>query len=184
MKERSIIFSNVMVRAIQDGRKTQTRRVVKPQPVARDETGPYIQIPLTYPDLPGVTFMDRKHISCPYGQPGDRLWVRETWYNDVPDEQDRRYIEYRADHDCRHWEGECPCRDADGRSAWRPSIHMPRWASRITLENGLRLEVIKAPARTADDYNADWAKRPSRWCSRIILPEDMLWHWDWDFVMC
>lgn len=101
MKERPIIFSGEMVRAILAGRKTQTRRVIKPQPVIQD----------------GVAFFKTGQ-RCPYGQIGDRMWVREAWIRNsgVP--------AYRADDPS--WPGETP--------KWKPSIHMPRWASRITLE--------------------------------------------------
>jgi len=120
-KERPILFSGAMVRAILDGRKTQTRRIAK----EFDHTpGKMDAIIARYPQQRG----------CRYGQSGDRLWVRETWaYNtDFPKEA-RRAI-YRADPASEH--------DAD---RWRPSIHMPRWASRITLEVGsVRVERLKA----------------------------------------
>ena len=103
VKERPILFSGEMVRAILDGRKTQTRRVVKPQP----------------PPLGGF-------VKNPYGQPGDRLWVRETWALD-----DKYY--YRADGAV-----------GDRCGKWKPSIHMPRAASRITLEiTGVRVERLQ-----------------------------------------
>lgn len=137
-KERPIIFSGPMVRAILDGNKTQTRRVVKPQPV----------------DLqwgPGAEPWDASTgyaLRCPYGNQGDRLWVRETW---VPFEQDGPKALYRADAD---EDGTIPylCTGAGGFGGgvcnatidrWRPSVYMPRWASRITLEiTGIRLELL------------------------------------------
>jgi hypothetical protein len=120
-RERPILFSAPMIRAILDGRKTQTRRVVKPQPVDEDEAGWYIQVPTADRRAPGLVFNDRKYIKCPYGQSGDRLWVRETWAH-----SDGLFCGpyYKA-----------TARDFDQTSLhWRPSIHMPRWASRINLE--------------------------------------------------
>lgn len=114
MKERPIIFSGPMVRAILDGRKTQTRRAVKPQPL--------------WVASPGVPFktMDadpKGTINCPYGQPGDRLWVRESIHVMQPrHDGDTGSVLYRADG------------HGDWIGKWHPSIHMPRWASRITLE--------------------------------------------------
>lgn len=145
MKERPILFSGPMVRAILAGTKTQTRRVVRPQPFDDSCGG---QPMVGHRDLAG-TFAPHvfgacmaKLAPCPHGQPGDRLWVRETWYCDDFEVQRgikevkgaRDLLEYRADHDCRNWEAGCPCRDDQGRGSWRPSIHMPRWASRLTLK--------------------------------------------------
>lgn len=141
VKARPIIFNGDMVRALLDGRKTQTRRVVKPQPdrpLVRNAAG----------DWRGA---DREGIDprsptwpCPYGQPGDLLWVRETWQEFFEDEMPpgrglnmrgrmgspaqpgRSVIAYRAD-------GEMPPHPEYGAACWRPSIHMPRWASRLTL---------------------------------------------------
>lgn len=141
MKERPILFSGPMVRAILDGRKTQTRRVVKPQPRFHADGGPG-----WYPDGDAK---QRKHYGtldhfrrgmptdfCPYGVPGDRLWVRETWAVDAPLDEVRREREdlmgsvdfghgpyFRAD----------PVHENSGLT-WRPSIHLPRWACRLTLE--------------------------------------------------
>lgn len=110
MKERPILFSGPMVRAILDGRKTQTRRPVK------SLRHPYGH--LLGPEGVAREFNAKtESIRCPLGQPGDRLWVRETWTQNTSG-----VVWYRADgHPI-----------ADG--LWRPSIHMPRWASRITLE--------------------------------------------------
>ena len=122
MGERSIIFNSEMVRAILEGRKTQTRRVLKPQP---DHFGLHNcnKYPLSTLDIEGGWYGDfdgeTKIINCPYGKVGDRLWVRETWqYNPYGG------IVYQAGSGIV---------DCDGRG-WRSSIHMPRWASRITLE--------------------------------------------------
>nr|WP_301290861.1 hypothetical protein [Robbsia andropogonis] len=117
-----------MVRAILDGRKTQTRRVVKLNVTGRAQRGKR-QWHIDDPDAV---------LACPYGQPGDRLWVRETWRGIVdinppdeplefsvaryvPEQKYCRRVEYLATH------------DRDGK-LWRPPLHMPRWASRILLE--------------------------------------------------
>ena len=129
MKTRPILFSAPMVRAILNGTKTQTRRVVKARQVE---------------DAPPACFFQWLRERCPYGQPGDRLWVRETWQVVDGSERARRivtdpspsrgWIEYAATVHPGH---EPPPR-------WRPSIHMPRWASRITLEvTGVRCERLR-----------------------------------------
>lgn len=116
MKERPILFSGPMVKAILDGRKTQTRRVIKPQPSI---SGPYEGF------LYGRTF----GYTCPYGSKGEALWVRETWRYDR--ETDYKPIAYRADGQI-------------ASEKWKPSIFMPRWASRITLEiTDVRVERVK-----------------------------------------
>ena len=123
--ERPILFSAPMVRAILDGRKTQTRRIVKGV-----DGNSWIRIKGGY----GTHVVDEKALAaCPYGVPGDRLWVRETFQVDTSngDEDLLENTYYRADGVCCDQIPECPC--ADG-TKWRPSIHMPRWASRITLE--------------------------------------------------
>lgn len=143
MKERPILFSAPMVRAILDGSKTQTRRVVKHNLVVHnDKMGVF--------DHKGVNYRvnmrngDRKTLTqfCPYGQPGDRLWVRETW----------RAIETASatiyDEDAGNTEADYKAtpRDVffDCPVKWKPSIHMPRWASRITLEiTAVRVERVQ-----------------------------------------
>ena len=132
IKERPILFSAPMVRAILEGRKTVTRREVKKQAALDCLAAGFEPAFLA---LPGNADL------CPYGQPGDRLWVRETWYCDhfevmrgpylKPDDLDigealdDGTLVYAAD-------GLTPY-EAD-QPIWKPSIHMPRWASRILLE--------------------------------------------------
>ena len=149
MKERPIIFGAAMVLAVLAGTKTQTRRVAKP---------------IKHPDLgniytPGALVMERepKHVidrACPYGQIGDKLWLREAHaFTDLAD--GTPVVAYAADNR----------QIAIGRDApdspdhlihgyqfandvhvdrWRPSIHMPRWASRITLDvTGVRVERLQ-----------------------------------------
>ncbi|MDP4557915.1 hypothetical protein Q9247_09490 [Halomonas meridiana] len=119
-KERPILFNGDMVNAILAGRKTQTRRIVKPQ---RHPYGEIISADKVAEEVLGMTGA----IRCPYGQPGDRLWVREAFrsrrVDNLPGD-----VAYRAD--CP---GEKTVPNSYGRP-WKPSIHMPRWASRITLE--------------------------------------------------
>lgn len=123
MKARPILFSGPMVRAILDGRKTQTRRAVKES----DEFGLHrleqcINGRARWHAI-GDT-MDFSHIQdCPYGRPGDLLWVRETFTA-----FDKGRCHYRADF------ARDPIGERDHGITWTPSIHMPRWASRLTLE--------------------------------------------------
>lgn len=124
MITRPILFSGAMVRALLDGSKTQTRRIVKDLPpwpiteICHDAGGTGKWMPNG--PAPSGTGMAAGHWRlCPYGQPGDRLWVRET-FCDLDDGE----FEYRAD-------GEC---DPNVVPRWTPSIHMPRAASRILLE--------------------------------------------------
>jgi len=138
MKERPILFSAPMVRAILDGSKTQTRRVVK-----QDRDGLLDCRPTPAWDA----FW--KCVACPYGQPGDRLWVRETWNVTHHSQLAPGENIAKSAEDCvRDNNGFMPsCAEgvvyaADGvtshpvhgKARWRPSIHMPRWASRILLE--------------------------------------------------
>lgn len=153
MRERPILFSAPMVRAILEGRKTQTRRVVKLREFQHTETPGYDFIfrdrRSLWNDYKLADLVASKH--NPYGRPGDRLWVRETFGlapachdPDPEDEYDWTPI-YRAT--CEpHFEQ--PWRDEDGnerRPPWKPSIFMPRWASRIDLEvTGVRVERLRA----------------------------------------
>lgn len=135
MKERPILFSGPMVRAILEGRKTQTRRVIKPQPVlAQSNT---IQMTPHGPKMGLGLFINTR---CPYGVPRDRLWVREA----------HRLVDHcdcpEACHTPAHvyYEADCSGYDRVDTNRLRPSIHMPRWASRITLEvTGVRVERLQ-----------------------------------------
>lgn len=124
MRERPILFSGPMVRAVLAGQKTQTRRVAK-EFAGRDDLDAILR---RFPNQNG----------CPYGQPGDRLWVREahaivprTAYAGSEGVQQVIRKDGPYEHDAAVFR-EGWTRSAPGR--WRPSIHMPRWASRITLE--------------------------------------------------
>lgn len=140
MKERPILFSGPMVRAILEGRKTQTRRSMRPQPVEKD--GWFVwdgHAPNSPYGAYSANHIDRRSINIfvgrcsPYGKVGDRLWVRETcrFDNDAPVFS----VQYKADMAIRPGLGD------PNFNRWRPSIHMPRWASRITLEiTGVRVE--------------------------------------------
>ncbi|EEW5971667.1 hypothetical protein EGX65_03655 [Escherichia coli] len=133
MKERGMIFNDAMVRAILEGRKTQTRRPVKN--VGADN---YLVISKPTKKRNGVYIhvMDApKHGLCPFGNVGDRIWVRETfnafWLdNDVIQEIKNgvslasELCDYKADYSD----------SSNLAEGWTPSIHMPRWASRILLE--------------------------------------------------
>ena len=146
MKERPILFNGEMVRAILAGRKTQTRRVMRQQPEF-DETDQGWLWPSK--DCRAMVDLGIAASLAPLGRAGDRLWVRETWgvhylYSDLKPsdigEHKPDCIWYRASGD------ECvrgKCSPAQ-RDKWRPSIHMPRWASRIDLEiTGVRVERVQ-----------------------------------------
>lgn len=122
MTERGMIFNGEMVRAILDGRKTQTRRPIKWKQTRFTEIGER-EDGSKWPWSEDAEHACDFWHPCPFGAVGDRIWVRETWarYNI---DQNSHDIAYRATTPA-DWPEE-------GR--WRPSIHMPRWASRILLE--------------------------------------------------
>lgn len=125
-RERPIIFSAPMVRALLDGRKTQTRRIVKPQPEYSDVAGAFGTWVFKQRQAgdwwlwPNAS--DKVLAECPYGVPGDRLWVRETWCPS-PDG-----IIYRAT------EAEHGIAQPDDYNVWKSAIHLRRADARITLE--------------------------------------------------
>ena len=182
MSERPILFSGPMVRAILAGQKTVTRRVVTPQPhgdgrwshiVASTDAKKCGLWYLSVPDPSGVRFTDRGRerelacVRCPYGVPGNTLWVRETWAS-----PSKHTVAYDSDATCGAYlsdgggnfvwmphgyivesEREHGHHNRIGRrfglkaygGRWRTSIHMPRWASRITLRvEGVRVERLHA----------------------------------------
>ena len=183
-KERPIIFSAPMVRAILEGRKTQTRRIVKRTDSGRvKEPGSHRNFHID--DRDAVT-------ACPYGVIGDRLWVRETWAHDAESlEQCRATHEdisggigygpyYRAT--------EC----APDTLHWRPSIHMPRWTSRITLEIvGVRVERLQEISAT-DILSEGAVNRPhvdqfgrnpvSEFDGKVYMDLRSLWAHGWDSI--
>jgi len=122
MKEHPIPFRPEMVTAILENRKTMTRRPIRFKPYADEKFGAYPH-------------------ECPYGRPGDRLWVRETWTNENCEEPI-----YRADGHKIDWSGK--------KIKWKPSRFMPRWASRITLEI-LNLGVERLQEITEEDARAE-----------------------------
>lgn len=138
MKSRPILFSAPMVQALMEGRKTQTRRIIKPQPTIENNTFQWIDLrgnnsfACFYGGISEVkqipSGMNRR---CPYGEAGDLLWVRESCSKVKVTDQAEWKVYYRADN------------EVDGIK-WRPSIHMPRWASRLTLEIiGVRVERLQ-----------------------------------------
>ncbi|WP_083501412.1 hypothetical protein [Ralstonia sp. NT80] len=145
-KERPILFSGAMVRAILDGQKTQTRRALKPQPPAATTSVKVFHHPDPRPHFwanDGASLLDWAK-PCPYGDVGDRLWVRETWqHSNHPfgPYEPGCMIFHRADY-LDDPLGPDLERSPDGvRRDWRPSIHMPRSACRLELEvTGVRVE--------------------------------------------
>lgn len=160
MKERPILFSTSMVRALLSGAKTQTRRAIKRQPPAhvvdfcrfRNPKGDGLA---HFGFDPIKRELQDWFAVCPYGQPGDRLWVRETFSPISP--QDPTYnggrpIEY--DYSATYKHGDRLGDSLGIKKVWKPSIHMPRAASRITLEiTGVRVERLQGI--TADDAMAE-----------------------------
>lgn len=156
MKERPILFSGEIVRAILSGRKTQTRRVIKPQPIdvdlveilcngkvhyRRPVNDKMLEEAESLPEYSTRSVVAGLIEHCPFGTIGDRLWVRETfWIAYYPNKDDDfpGGCLYRADKDVE--EGI----KSVGGVNWCPSIHMPRWASRIMLEiTNVRVERVQ-----------------------------------------
>jgi hypothetical protein len=157
MKEHPILFSGPMVRAILEGRKTMTRRVVKPQlrPLTPDDTwyladrklwtfapkkgGHFTSSDVAWFNLPSV--MADIQRPCPYGVPGDRLNVRETWNADGCD-----HVIFKADG------GSATAAGYAAEPKWKPSIHMPRKYCRILLE------VVSVRVERVQDISEEDAK--------------------------
>lgn len=136
--ERPILFSGPLVRAILEGRKTETRRPVR-LPAGYEHGEVY-----AYGGRSGDRFVlecdpgPHRAVKCPYGLPGDLLWVRET-FGTVEGGQ---CCVYRADDG---WaENEPESKEMLDGHRWRPSIHMPRWASRLLLAvKSVRIEPVQ-----------------------------------------
>ncbi|CDM90435.1 hypothetical protein [Xenorhabdus bovienii] len=208
MKETPIIFNADMVRAILDGRKTQTRRVIQSpaknmqcqgSEVIRHRAlgdkwyGDYV---FSMRDKHG-TWQDYTHkqfiAKCPRGQIGDRLWVRETFAvlgneDGCPIDWDENLIKGDEQQAARIYKASCwqnpsnyglwsiPDRDMQYEGTWRPSIHMPRWASRITLEvtdiRVERLQDIKEEDALAEGIKTGRFGNKSNWRDGFYAPGD------------
>ncbi|MFU3865757.1 hypothetical protein ACM7G7_03885 [Pseudomonas aeruginosa] len=151
-RERPILFNDQMVRAILEGRKTVTRRVMKPQPTPCKDGGHHwpcnihqsmLHVERELQNGEGC-WCGLAEAACPYGQPGDRLWVRETWGLQVRSYGGGagEFIVYRATNPDAIY-----CRSSEGREypvKWKPSIHMHRHSSRILLEiTAVRVERLQ-----------------------------------------
>jgi hypothetical protein len=194
VKEHPILFSGPMVRALLDSSKTQTRRIVKSQPPA--DVSP-ILVSRYHPTVidrrgdeqPGEEIFGAHSddgewgCKCPFGQPGDRLWVRETFLyvgpgsgSDLPS-----YREERANPE-NHMAANCWFRASrpDETLVWTPSIHMPRWASRITLEiTGVRVERLQDISEAdAEAEGVDFLRRVPD-ADETLSARDLFWClWD------
>lgn len=192
-KERPILFSAPMVRELLAGRKTQTRRMLNPQPPSYDPPQPlsYGEHPLRAKTFSPLLF-DRSgkehpgtevygahgetwHQGSPHGQPGDRLWVRETWRAFERPEDGADGVLFAADGSFREIDNTLEASEqwaaaySNGKHLdhWRPSIFMPRWASRLNLEiTGVRVERLQdisesdAAAEGADEA---FGRHPDQW---------------------
>ncbi|MEA5436464.1 hypothetical protein [Klebsiella variicola] len=162
MTERGMIFNAEMVRAILDGRKTQTRRIMKVQPESNQLGLLLITDSTKHSDIGKYHWAESnatgnhvrsKLFSCPFGAVGDRIWVRETWSSDFANYYPNDRVWYAADNN-RRLDIEVvdgvrgiysPESDVHVPFRWQPSIHMPRWASRILLEiTDVRVERLNA----------------------------------------
>lgn len=169
MKERPILFNSEMVKAILDGRKTQTRRVIKNITIANGKYW-YKSRPLdNYPCF---------HMLSPYGKIGDKLWVREKHQfttGDMAPTLEEELLKRLKKPDVMYYASDNPrYRDKD---KWRPSIHMPRWASRITLEiTDVKVERVR-DISNEDAIREGWKQRKN------VLPDPYMWFSElWDSI--
>jgi hypothetical protein len=182
MKEHPILFSSAMVKAILAGTKTQTRRVIKRLPCQCYDVAAFDPQEMSARTPEGhqttghsgrwwcrACTSDQDAVNCPLGAPGDRLWCKENfkYVEDLHPEKCCTIIEYQADG------SRCNAGWADDagntlkqverdRKRWRPSIFMPRWASRITLEvTGVRVERLQDISEEdakAEGVSSEWLK--------------------------
>ena len=174
VKERPILFSGEMVRVILEGRKTQTRRVLKPQPEFYHHGSKKVRIEggCWYPkdkEEKSLHYATVAHFKkgmpidfCPYGKVGDRLWVRETWatLDFVINKKDE--IIYKTDFGYEHPPKIIFGDGSEVEQNWKPSIHMPRWASRILLDiiniRVERLQEITEEDAYLEGFTGDYSK--------------------------
>jgi hypothetical protein len=192
MSEHPILFSAPMVRAILDGRKTMTRRVIRDFPTTgyrwcgwivengtKSDTGKATIVPEG-----NMPYMAQGQIKarCPYGQPGDRLWVREMWRFVGIDMLRHGRTHHVEDAIIEYKDGTRRTVTVDwkigedylgrGEPRWRPSIHMPRWASRILLEvTAVRIERLQDISE--EDARAEGAEA-KRWQDLRQCPMSLL----------
>lgn len=175
VKERPILFSGPMVKAILAGNKTQTRRALKASWLDKLEVykiGFHAACPPGFVAVRGrfpLGEFGDKFLRCPYGQVGDRLWVKETWrklfcadeFPCLDCQQCRQAVAFRADE--THPENFTSAAGYRKEELWRPSIFMPRWASRIQLEiTEIRVE------RLNDISEADAKAEGSECCLWLV----------------
>lgn len=168
MKERPILFNSKMVRAILDGRKNQTRRILK---VGRKQEFSEERRKLFNRFYDHLNESWIEPADCPHGKPGDRLWVREKFAYVFRGKNKNSYygpdrgihceisddgnfnIEYAATTEQVDWDG-----------GWKPSIHMPRWASRINLEiTNVRVERMQEGGDREFWGEEQWNQNPWVW---------------------
>ena len=155
VRERPILFSGPMVRAILEGRKTVTRRVIPYQPMSLGEPKWWDPFESWRPPSEQA-YQDEAIKRCRFGVSGDRLWVRETWRPISVSMGEWVGVQYRADETTQYRPYVEGVDLKLARTSWRPSIHMPRWASRITLEvtevRVERLQEISEEDAVAEGY--------------------------------
>ncbi|MER4659964.1 hypothetical protein J9B20_05400 [Klebsiella pneumoniae] len=212
MTERGMIFNSEMVRAILSNRKTQTRRIMKVQPESNQLGLMLITDSTKHSDIGKYHWAESnatgnhvrsKLFSCPFGAVGDRIWVRETWSSDFANYYPNDRVWYAADNN-RRLDIEVvdgvrgiysPESDVHVPFRWQPSIHMPRWASRILLEiTDVRVERLNAISEEdagREGYPADPSPYGGKmdkwlWFRQLwdgIYPEQSFKHNPWVWVI-
>lgn len=170
-KQRPICFSDSEVRAVLEGRKLQTARIVNPQPYKENTWGRFDSTNGLFMFGGGPQGSTRR---SNFGEPGDRLWVRENWREDP--------LAYRADTP-----------DWDTNVEWMPAMRMPRVFSRILIEvkrtrvgraQELNLEDLKAQGCTAEEFRESWMSSYGTGRGGRDSWESNPWIWLIDFVRC
>lgn len=192
VKERPILFSAPMVRAILEGRKTQTRRIWK-MPKGCEWYGPGNgglggEAGGDFAQTNGPGWWHVSELCCPYGDVGDRLWVRESWnvFQFSQDGDENWPLDQISKEDPReecerfHIEVDYAAKGGDG--PWRPSIHMPRWASRITLEiteiRVERLNAISEEDAKAEGVEGQHFQTLNPWVGYLVYREPFAQLWE------
>ncbi|KKL63044.1 hypothetical protein LCGC14_2179100, partial [marine sediment metagenome] len=142
-----IIFNTEMVKAILDNRKSQTRRVIKPQPTPEPDRIEYYGEKIGWGWVPTsrsgkIGIFKPPGYKCPYGEIGEKMWVRETWAKVGDNEDDIHGSRYCGSYGSVYFKADYL--PSDDHLKWKPSIFMPRWASRIDLEiTDIRVERVQ-----------------------------------------